>query len=143
VIAVDTNVLVYSHRKEATEYAAAKSKLNELASSSHPWAIPWQCLYEFFGVVTNRRIWKDSASTQAQAWQQIEQWTSSPSVTLLAETEDFLEVLAKLMLRPRVVGPAVHDARVAAVCLAHGVETLLTRDRDFSLFPELKTENPF
>ena len=32
---------------------------------------------------------------------------------------------------------------VAAICVAHGVETLLTRDRDFSLFPEIETENPF
>lgn len=40
-------------------------------------------------------------------------------------------------------GGVVHDARVAALCLAHGVEALLSRDRDFSLFPELKIENPF
>jgi predicted nucleic acid-binding protein len=37
----------------------------------------------------------------------------------------------------------VHDARVAALCVAHGVEKLLTRDRDFSLFPELPTQDPF
>jgi predicted nucleic acid-binding protein len=37
----------------------------------------------------------------------------------------------------------VHDARIAAICVAHSVQTLLTRDRDFSLFPELRTENPF
>jgi len=36
----------------------------------------------------------------------------------------------------------VHDARVAAICLAHGVRELLTADRDFSLFPELRTRNP-
>ncbi len=28
------------------------------------------------------------------------------------------------------------------MCVAHGVEALLTRDRDFSLFPELKTRDP-
>jgi uncharacterized protein len=44
--------------------------------------------------------------------------------------------------RPRVRGPIIHDARVAAICLAHGVEKLLTRDRDFSLFPELVKEDP-
>jgi hypothetical protein len=37
----------------------------------------------------------------------------------------------------------IHDARVAALCLAFGVEALLTRDRDFSFFPELSTRNPF
>jgi hypothetical protein len=31
----------------------------------------------------------------------------------------------------------VHDARIAALCIGHGVEALITRDRDFSLFPEL------
>jgi predicted nucleic acid-binding protein len=36
-----------------------------------------------------------------------------------------------------------HDGRVAAICVAHGVEKLLTRDREFALFPELRTENPF
>jgi hypothetical protein len=28
------------------------------------------------------------------------------------------------------------------LCVSHGVEALLTRDRDFSLFEELRTPNP-
>jgi predicted nucleic acid-binding protein len=62
---------------------------------------------------------------------------------LLSETDDFPSVLVDLLRRPRVSGAVVHDARIVALCLAHGVEALLTRDRDFSLFPELSTENPF
>lgn len=143
MMAVDANVLVYSHRREAKEHAAASRKLSELASGNEPWAIPWPCLYEFFSVVTNRRIWKDAASTQEQACRQIEAWMASPSLRLLSETEDFAGLLAPLLKRPRVSGPAVHDARVVALCIAHGVDTLLTRDRDFSLFPELVTDNPF
>jgi toxin-antitoxin system PIN domain toxin len=143
VIAVDTNVLVYAHRREATEHTAAAAKLAELATARNAWAIPWPCIYEFYSVVTNRRIWKDAASTQKQAWSQIEAWTSSPSLRLLSETQDFTAVLGALVERPRLRGPLIHDARVAALCLAHGVEALLTRDRDFSLFPELVTKNPF
>jgi predicted nucleic acid-binding protein len=45
--------------------------------------------------------------------------------------------------RPRVRGPVVHDARIAASCVAHGVDELLSRDRDFPLFPELRVVNPF
>ena len=143
MIAVDTNVLVYAHRREATEHAAAAAKLAELASSRNAWAIPWPCIYEFYSVVTSRRIWKEAASTQQQAWAQIDAWTNSPSLHLLSETQDFTSVLATLIERPRLRGPVVHDARVAALCLAHGVEALLTRDQDFSLFPELVTQNPF
>ena len=64
-------------------------------------------------------------------------------MVLLSETPEFLDVLGPRVRRARIQGPLVHDARVAALCLAHGVETLLTRDRDFALFPELKTRDPF
>lgn len=37
---------------------------------------------------------------------------------------------------------SVHET-AAAVCVAHGTEALLTRDRDFSLFLELPTRDPF
>jgi predicted nucleic acid-binding protein len=69
-------------------------------------------------------------------------WTAAPSNRLIGETVDFLEILRSFVQRPRVVGGVVHDARIAAICVANGVETLLTRDRDFSLFPELRTRNP-
>lgn len=142
MIAVDTNILVYAHRKETRYHQAARELLRDLAEGQVPWAIPWPCLYEFFSVVTNTRIWKETASTPPAAWKQIRAWTSSPAVMLLNETENFVDVLADLCQRPRVRGAIVHDARIAALCLAHGVESLLTKDRDFSLFPELATRDP-
>jgi toxin-antitoxin system PIN domain toxin len=143
MLAIDTNVLVYAHRREAAEHDAAAAQLKVLAEGTEPWAIPWPCLYEFFSVVTNLRLWKDLATTPAEALAQLSAWTSSPTVRLLHETEEFLPILESLLENPRVRGPVVHDARVAALCLAHGVEALLSRDRDFSLFPTLKVRNPF
>ena len=35
-----------------------------------------------------------------------------------------------------------HDARVAALCIAHGVTEFWTADRDLSRFPELVARNP-
>ncbi len=140
---MDTNVLVYAHRREPAEHEQASHELRALAEGAAPWAIPWPCVYEFFSVVTNPRIWKESASTPRQAAAQLRAWCASPALRLLGESDQFLSVLAPLLERPRVRGPVVHDARVAAICLAHGVEALLTRDRDFSLFPELRTRNPF
>jgi len=142
MIAVDTNILVYAHRRESRHHAEAAAIVRALAEGRDRWAVPWPCVYEFFSVVTNPRIWKDAASSPAQAWRQIEAWTASPSVALLGETEDFLPLLGNLVRRPRVRGPIVHDARVAAICVTHGVDELLTADRDFSLFPELPTRNP-
>ena len=139
---VDTNLLVYAHRREPREHQRAADALKTLAERRAPWAIPWPCVYEFFSVVTSSRIWKDSASTPDQAWAQVNAWASSPSLVLLGETDQFLAILESFVRRPRVRGPIVHDARVAAICVAHGVEELLTADRDFALFPELNTRNP-
>lgn len=143
MVAVDTNVLVYAHRRESTENDVAARLVADLARGRAPWAIPWPCVYEFCSVVTNPRIWKENASLPQQAWAQVEAWLGSPSARLLGETADFAPVLGKLLGRARVRGPIVHDARIVALCLAHGVERLLTRDRDFSLFPELVVTNPF
>jgi len=42
----------------------------------------------------------------------------------------------------RVVGPQVHDARVAALCKQHAVTQLWSADRDFGRFPGLAVVNP-
>jgi hypothetical protein len=39
-------------------------------------------------------------------------------------------------------GPRIHDARIAAVGLSHGVQAPWTVDGDFSRFPALEVENP-
>ena len=143
MIAVDTNVLVYAHRRESEVHGAAAELLRSLAEGARRWAIPWPCCYEFFGIVTNRRIWRGTESSPREAFAQLLGWTASPSIRLIGETRGFLKILEGLATRSRVRGPVVHDARVAAICLAHGVEALLTRDRDFALFPELETRDPF
>lgn len=36
----------------------------------------------------------------------------------------------------------IRDARIASICMHHGVKRLWSADRDFSSFPELVCENP-
>ena len=143
MIAVDTNVLVYAHRPESQHHTAAAALLHTLTEGDAPWAIPWPCCYEFLSVVTNRRIWKENATSTQRAWLQLAAWIAAPSVRLIGETDDFPRILERFVSRPRVLGGVVHDARIAAICSAHGVETLLSRDRDFALFAELRTRDPF
>ncbi len=143
MIAVDTNLLVYAHRRDSEMHEPAYAVLRSLAEGNKGWAIPWPCCFEFLSIVTNRRIWKEAATPPELAWQQLEAWIASPANNLIGETDDFLEILRGLVQRPRVRGAIVHDARIAAICIAHDTEVLLTRDRDFALFPELVTRNPF
>ncbi|MEO7262312.1 MAG: TA system VapC family ribonuclease toxin [Jatrophihabitantaceae bacterium] len=139
MIAVDSNILVYAHKKDAPFHTEAKAALSELVRSADTWAIPWPCVHEFFAVVTNPRVFIP-ASTPAEAIAQLEAWASVPNVRLLSESHSHLARLTSLVL-PRLAGPAVHDAKIAAICLDHGVRALLTTDRDFSRFPALKTRS--
>jgi hypothetical protein len=76
------------------------------------------------------------------AFDQIEAWAESPSLLVLAEGPEHWATLRPLIEAGRVGGPKVHDARIAALCLAHGVQSLWTVDRDFSRFPALQAVNP-
>ena len=143
MLAVDTNVLVYAHRRDVPEHDVALALIRSLAGGDEAWAIAWPSIYEFFSVVTNPRIWKQAASSSAEAWCQLDAWFKAPGLALLSEPDGFASVLANFARRARVRGPVIHDARIAAICVAHGVDRLLTRDRDFSLFPELAVEDPF
>lgn len=142
MLAVDTNILVYAHHRQSPPYFAARQLLQELAEGDRPWAIPWPCAFEFLNVVTNRKIWKEAATPMEQAWGQLRAWEASPSCHMIGETDTFMDVLEGLVNRPRITGPLVHDARIAAICIANGVDALLTRDRDFSMFPQLPTRDP-
>jgi len=141
VIAVDTNVLVYAHRRDSPFHTAACARVTELAESASPWAIPWPCLHEFHAIVTHPRIYRPP-STVAQSLTQIDTWLGSPSLLLLAEGTDHWDRLRTLIESSGVAGPQVHDACVAALCLAHGVRELWSADRDFSRFPALPVRNP-
>ena len=138
--AVDSNILVYAHRADSPLHGVASETIRGLAEGAASWAIPWPCIAEFYAVVTHPRIYSPP-STPAQAVAQLRAWLGSPSLVLLAEPRDTWPIFERLLLDAGVVGPKVHDARIAAICLTHGVGSLLTADRDFAAFPSLRTRD--
>jgi len=91
--------------------------------------------------VTHPRIY-DPPSTIDTAIDQVDAWLESPVAQLLTETEMHWNVLKRALHNGRVKGPMVHDARVAALCMAHGVTEFWTANRDFSRFPGFVARNP-
>jgi toxin-antitoxin system PIN domain toxin len=141
VIAVDTNVLVAAHRRDAELHTRAAGVLRDLAEGRRPWCLPWPCVHEFLAIVTHPRIF-DGPSAPEQAVDQVDAWLESPTVELIAERFDHWEHLRELFLSSGARGALVHDARVAALCLEHGVTELCSADRDFGRFPRLRVRNP-
>lgn len=141
MIAVDTQILVYAHREDSTWHPSALQTVTELAEGVQPWAITWPSVAEFFAIVTHAGIYRP-ASTFAQALTQLDAWFESPTLSLMAEDEGSWTNLRILIAQAKISGPAVYDARIAALCLGYGVTELLTADRDFLRFPALRVRNP-
>jgi hypothetical protein len=141
MIALDTNLLVYAHREDSPWHTRAYQKVVELAEGRSSWAIPWPCLHEFLAIVTHPRIYNPPTPI-ALAMDQVDTWLEAPNLTILSEGEGYWSELRTVLGNGRIVGPQVHDARVAALCQLHGVRELWTVDRDFSRFPDLIVRNP-
>ena len=141
MIAVDTNILVYAHREDSPFHDTAARRLAEIAEGAAAWAIPWPCLHEFLAIVTHPRIYAPP-SPLSQALDQVDAWLESPTLLLLSESSYHWNKLRLLLLTGRVIGPRVHDARIAALCRQHGVRELWPADRDFDRFDDLAVTNP-
>jgi uncharacterized protein len=141
VIAIDTNILIHAHRQDSPFYKIALQRVTELAEGPAAWAIPWPCVHEFLSVVTHPRVYAPPTPLDS-AIEQLIGRMQSPTLALLTESPTHWEKLRGLLDAGRVSGPMVHDAKIAALCVQHGVRELWSADRDFSRFPKLKVVNP-
>ncbi|MGA2501443.1 MAG: TA system VapC family ribonuclease toxin [Tepidisphaeraceae bacterium] len=141
MIAIDTNILVYAHRHDSRWHERARRCVTQLAEGTRPWMIPWPCVHEFLAITTHPRIY-DPPTPLELAMEQMSLLSQSPSLSRGAESVLYWDTLRSTIAKARAVGPMIHDARIAAICIEHGVELLLTADHDFSRFTGLKIRNP-
>ena len=141
MIALDTNILVYAHRGDLPQHDSALRVVAEALGGSEPVGLCWPVIHEFLAIVTNPKIFRPP-TPMTLALDQVNDWIASPRATLLHESSRHLSTMRDLMTNGRVVGGVTHDARIAAICLDHGVRELLSSDRDFTRFPTLRVRNP-
>lgn len=138
MIAIDTNILVYAHRRELPQHENALRWLSHLAEGKAPWGIPVFCLGEFLRVVTHRHILKPPSSLE-EGLGAISALLAAPGMQVLSPGYRYPDLLAEEVRAANARGNLVFDAQIAALCREQGVDHLLTADRDFSLFPQLRT----
>lgn len=137
MIAVDTNILVYAHRRESRGHEIALGKITAIAEAGAPWALPVFCLAEFVRVVTHLRVF-DPPTPLPEALRFLTQLMLSPSVRLLLPTANYASTFNAECTSAGVRGNLAFDAQIAAVCREHGIDQLLTADKDFARFKNLR-----
>ena len=141
MIALDTNILIYAHRLDSEWNKRAYPCLVQLAQGRHAWAIPWPCIHEFLAVVTHPRVFPKPTPMEV-ALDEVSAWLESPSLVVLSEQGQYWDNLSAILRSGRIVGPLIHDAKIAALCAVNGVTELWSADRDFGRFPGLTVRNP-
>jgi hypothetical protein len=141
MIALDTNILVYAHRADSPWHEVAYRSIANLAQGDVLWGVPWPCIHEFLAVTTHPRIY-NPPTPFSKAIKQVEIWMESPSLRILGELAGHWKELKDIVSTGQIVGGAVHDARVAAICVEHGVREVWSADRDFTRVSGLIVHNP-
>ena len=137
MIAIDTNVLIHAHREEMDQHNEAFEIIHQLAEGNTPWAIHVFCVSEFLRVVTHQRVFHPPTRLET-ALASVESLLQSPSVHLLLPRDRYWSIFASLLRRSNAIGNLVFDAQIAALCIEHGVQTLISEDRDMRRFQDLE-----
>jgi toxin-antitoxin system PIN domain toxin len=142
MIALDTNILVYAHRKGTRYHEPALQLLRRFSEGLTPYALFWPSLYEFLRVVTHHRVF-DPPSSSEEALEALSDFLQPPAAQVLSETPAHDSILREVLATSRVAGNLMHDAHLVALALEHGVHEILTLDEDFRRFPQVSSRNPF
>ena len=118
-------------------HGTASSRLVALAEGAERWALPVFCVTEFMRVVMHRRVF-NPPSTVARATAFIEGIADAPSCKVVRPGPEFLELLIAVSRQADSRGNLTFDAQIAALCREHGIDTILTNDRDFERFEPLQ-----
>ena len=97
------------------------------------------CIGEFARVITHPRLF-DPPYTAEEACEALTRLLASPSVVVLFPGSGYPALLAEAIRESNAIGNLVFDAQIAAVCRECGISRLVTEDRDFDRFENLRTE---
>lgn len=105
---------------------------------AEPWGIPIVAAWGFARVVTQPVFSPPTSMTAAMA--ALDGLLASPSARVLMPGARHWSLLRDIVPRGQVRGAVMSDAVLVAICREHGVDTILTNDRDFRRFSAIRVE---
>jgi len=140
MITPDANVILYAYNEDAPQHKKAKEWLEHQLSSPTMFGLSWQVITAFLRISTNHKAFPVPFDLQ-EATEIVDEWIEHPKVNIIVPTENHWKIFRSLISEGQTNAALMMDAHLAALSIEHGA-TLVTTDRDFTRFSNLKTLNP-
>lgn len=140
VIAVDTNLLVYAHRRSTAEHAGAQAAIERAAGASTGWGMSLPCIAEFWGVVTHPAHGRPSTPREAARF--LEALVRDAEAKIWLPAPGFAERLVVAAAARKVTGPRIFDLQIALAAFEAGAREIWTHDRAFVSVTGLPVYDP-
>ena len=140
MIALDTNLLVYAHRRAAPEHKAAQRAIERARQSGRGWGLTDASVVEFLAVATHPAA-AGRPSTAAEAGAFLDALVAA-GARLWTPGSGFASRLIGLAADLDVTGPRVFDLQIALAAIDNGATELWTHDAHFVRVPGLPVVHP-
>ena len=138
---VDTNVMVYAHRRDAERHREYKAWMQTVINGLEPYAVADFAVTGMVRVVTDRRYYREAASTIIDALAFADEIRNQPHARVISPGPKFWSIFSNLCRQTDARARLIPDAYLAALALEHGCE-LVSTDQDFRQFPGLRCRHP-
>lgn len=141
MIAVDTNLLIYGHRRAVPEHRRARHAIEKATADPGGWGIAVASVSEFWSIVTHPAS-AGRPSTPAEAGRFLRALVADGGMRIWSPGEEFGERLAQLAIDLRVSGLRIFDLQIALTAFEAGAQELWTHDSAFLPIPGLRVRDP-
>jgi predicted nucleic acid-binding protein len=138
---VDTNILLRITRRSDPQHKIVDAALARLAEQGTMLCYTLQNIAEFWNAMTRPTSRNGLGLSVADTEREVR--AIETGMNLLPDTEPVYREWRRIVVKHRVSGVQVHDARLAAAMYVHGVSHILTLNTaDFSRFDGLTALHP-
>jgi hypothetical protein len=140
MIAIDSNILVYAHRRATPEHQKAHRAIEKATADFRRWGISLTSLAEFWNTVTHPAS-SGGPSTGAQAAEFIRSLVEAGAQIWLPGL-GFAQRLIQMAVDLEVAGARIFDLQIALTAFDNGATEIWTHDHNFLSVPGLRVIDP-
>lgn len=137
---LDVNIVLAAHRADHPRHALVRPWFDDMLRGDEPFTVTDATWASFVRIATNRRIFS-VPTPLADSFAFVRSVRAQRQHVAVAPGERHLEIFEELCRSADATGDLAADAYVAAIATEQDCE-LVTLDRDFARFPDLRWRRP-